>query len=121
MPKRLLLLLLIVLLPVQGIAASFMPKCVGMTVEQAMPATQAPCHDMAASGDDAPAPPHDREASGGSPGSDHCCHNFSVAIPQGFALPGVELAPGPHYPAPAYSYTDYLPDRLQRPPPSFSV
>lgn len=116
MPKRLLLLLLIALLPLQGIAASFMLKCVGMTVEQAMPAAQASCHDMAA-----PAPAHAHEASDSSLGSDHCCHNFSVAIPQGFALPGVVLAPEPHYPAPVYSYTDYLPDRLQRPPPSFSV
>ena len=113
--RRLLLLLLIALLPLQGIAASFMVKCAGMAAEQA------PCHEMAAPADDTSARDHDHQGQGGSSGTDHCCHSFPVAIPQGFVLPGAGLAPGQHYPALTSSYSDYLPDRLQRPPPSLSV
>lgn len=109
--KRFLLLLLIALLPLQGVAASFAVKC------QAMQSGEVPCHEAAPIVAEMPC--HDHED--GSTSTDRladqgCCHHLAVAIPQVYSSPGAELARGLAYPAPVTAFSDHLADRLQRPP-----
>lgn len=120
--RRFLLLLLIALLPLQGIAASFMTKCEGMSAGPVTQIGEMPCHEMDAL--DHGMPCHDRSDDGALAGSQldqGCCHHLAVAIPQVFAVPGATLVRGQSYPAIASSFTDHLPDRLQRPPLSLVV
>ena len=123
--RRFLLLLLIALLPLQGVAASFMAKCSalpGESGERAALSVPAAEHEMTMAGGEMPC--HQHEADGalvGTPLDQGCCHHLAVAIPQIFSLPGAALARGPAYPAIVSSFTDHLPDRLQRPPPSLAI
>lgn len=118
--RRFLLLLLIALLPLQGVAASFMVKCPGGMADSVMQADGMPCHEH---GEDAAvADSADNSgASTGSPLDQGCCHHLAAAIPQAFPATGATLVHGQSYPAIAASYTDHLPDRLQRPPLSIVI
>lgn len=123
--RRFILLLLIALLPLQGVAASFMVKCEAMSGElreQAVLSMAASGHDMAMAGGDMPC--HAHEADGALAGTaldQGCCHHLAVGIPQIFSLPGTTLVRGQAFPAIAASFTDHLPDRLQRPPSSLAI
>jgi hypothetical protein len=111
--RRFLLLLLIALLPLQGVAASFMVKCAAMdAVEQV--ALSALGDDVGVMGGDMPCHTHNDESpvTGIQP-DQGCCHHMAVAIPQTFSSPDSNRAPGQLYPVIAVSYTDHLPDRLQ--------
>lgn len=115
--RRFFLLLLIALLPLQGIAASFTVTCAVMTDGQTMPGMQPMSHDMAAMSSDMPCHMHDDESAPVASSLDQgCCHHLGVAIPQTFSLPAATHVRGQAYPAIAVSFTDHLPDRLQRPP-----
>ena len=114
---RFILVLLIALLPLQGFAASLAAKCSGL---QDAPVSQnAGVHapDAGAMSDEMPCHAHpDGEALPGSLLDQGCCHHLALAIPQSFALQGAGHAPAQSYPPVAVSFTDHLPDRLQRPP-----
>lgn len=118
MLKRLLLLFLIALLPLQSVAASFMRQCPALALEQAMQHTLSPCHDAMHWSDDttAGAPCHTHESGALDLGVDHCCPHLTLAIPQDLALPQATLARAQTYPPLASFYTDPLLTRLQRPP-----
>lgn len=120
--RRFILLLLIALLPLQGVAASFMVKCEAMSGEQAVLSMPGSGHDMTTAGGDMPC--HAHEADGALAGTaldQGCCHHLAVGIPQIFSLPGTTLVRGHAFPAIAASFSDHLPDRLQRPPLSLAI
>jgi hypothetical protein len=121
--KRLLLLLLIALLPLQGVAASFMRQCPALALGQASQHTQSPCHDaMDFSADPgATTPCHTHESGALNLNADHCCPHLALAIPQNLTLPQATLARAQTYPPLVAFYTDPLPARLQRPPLSLLV
>jgi len=120
--RRFLLLLLIALLPMQGIAASFAVKCPEMAAESAMLADAMPCHAMDAMNGAQSGHEHgDDGMLTGNPLDQGCCHHLAVAIPQSFSLPGATLVRGQAYPVIASSFSDHLPDRLQRPPLSLAI
>ena len=120
--RRFLILLLIALLPLQGIASSFVVKCAAMTAGVALQSEAMPCHDMAPVNSNAPSHDHGEDGGlAGNPLDQGCCHHLAAAIPQTFTLPGADLVRGQNYPAIAASFTDHLPDRLQRPPPSIVI
>jgi hypothetical protein len=117
--RRFLLLLLIALLPLQGVAASFMGACAGMPAEPAALSVQMSEHEMGVAGSDMPCHEHASTDAGVTPAGQQdqgCCHHLAAAIPPTFSLPGTMPARGPAYPAMLSSFTDHLPDRLQRPP-----
>lgn len=123
--RRFLLLLLIALLPLQGIAASFAVKCAEMAGEPVAQADTMPCHETGAmDAMDGALPGHahgDNDMQAGNPLNQGCCHHLAVAIPQNFPLPGATLVRGQAYPAIASSFSDHLPDRLQRPPLNLAI
>lgn len=125
--RRFLLLLLIALLPLQGVAATFMVKCPGGAADPVMQSNGMPCHEMGAMNAEMPCHEHGENAvvgdnadNGGAPAGNMldqgCCHHLAVAIPQTLRATGATLVHGQSYPAIVASYTDHLPDRLQRPP-----
>jgi hypothetical protein len=120
--RRLLLLWLIALLPLQGVAASFFSACPAMADGQTMQGGAMSGDDMSLARSDMPCHEHGDEGGvAGSPLDQGCCHHLAVAIPHAFAVPAAALAPGQVYPAIADSFTDHLPDRLQRPPLSLVI
>ena len=128
--RRFLILLLIALLPLQGIASSFVVKCEAMGGGAALLTDEMPCHEMTpdsnamngAMNHDAPCHDHgDDGAVSGNSFEQGCCHHLVVAIPQIFSLPGTDLVRGQRYAAIAASFTDHHPDRLQRPPLSIVI
>lgn len=114
--RRLLLLLLIALLPLQGVAASFAVKCAAMTHDLSVPSADSPmsdsmpCHEH-----------HDDGAPASGLPDQGCCHHFAVAIPPLFAAPAAMPVHGQRYPDIAASFSDHLPDRLQRPPLNLAI
>lgn len=118
MLKRLLLLLLIALLPLQSVAASFMRQCPTLALGQVTQRALSPCHEMylSANTTTAGAPCHTHESGTLNLDADHCCPHLTLAIPQDLALPQATLARAQTYPPLASFYTDPLLTRLQRPP-----
>lgn len=109
--RRFLLLLLMALLPLQGIAASFVLKCEAMAGGSIMSS------EVGVAGIDMPC--HEHDGAGGLANTQPdqgCCHHFAVAIPFGLSMQLATHAHGQIYPAIAASFTDHLPDHLQRPP-----
>ena len=121
--RRFLLVLLIALLPLQGVAASFMVKCAGMAAsEQMMQSAPALADGVGTMNNEMPCHPHSDESPVAAIQPDQgCCHHMAVAIPQAFSMPGASRAPGLLFPLIAVSYTDHLPDRLQRPPLAIAI
>jgi hypothetical protein len=128
--RRFLIFLLIALLPLQGIASSFVVKCEAMGGGATLLTEEVPCHEMAPMSEamdstmNSEVPCHDHGDDGvlsGSSLDQGCCHHLVVAIPQIFSLPGTDLVRGQRYAAIAASFTDHLPDRLQRPPLSIVI
>lgn len=113
--------MLIALLPLQGVAASFMVKCAAMDATGQMMQSEA-SDDVGAMSSDMPCHPHSDESPvAGIQPDQGCCHHMAVAIPQAFSMPGASRAPGLLFPLIAVSYTDHLPDRLQRPPLAIAI
>jgi hypothetical protein len=119
--RRFFLLLLIALLPLQGVAASFMVKCAVMDAAGQM-TLSAQDDGVGVMSGDMPCQTHSDESPvAGTQPDQGCCHHMAVAIPQAFPAPDANRAPGQLYPVIAVSYTDHLPDRLQRPPLAFAI
>ena len=110
--RRFLILLLIALLPLQGIASSFMLKCDAMSsgATATMSLGEMPCHEH---GDDG-APAIQLVDQG-------CCQHLAAAIPPTVSLSAATQVQGLAFPAVASSFTDHLPDRLQRPPLNLAI
>ena len=122
MIRRFLLLLLIALLPLQGVVASAAVKCAGMASEHTAQSDGMPCHDAAPVSSNVPCHEHGDDGVPGAGQADQgCCHHLAVAVPQVFFMPGDLLLHSQRYPALADSFSDHLPDRLQRPPLSFVI
>ncbi len=114
--RRFLLLLLIALLPLQGIAASFMAKCPEMATGSPLLAADSSLQTVAGTGSELPCHEHSDDSVAGNASDPACCHQLAVAIPQDFLLPAATNAHEQAYPVMVSSFTDHFPDRLQRPP-----
>lgn len=120
--RRLLLLLLIALLPLQGIAASFVTACEGVPAGVALLSPPSSGHDLTQAGGDMPCHAHGDESGFSGSAPDHgCCHNLALAIPLTLSLFGAVLTGERIHPAIAAAFTDHLPDRLQRPPLAIAI
>ena len=111
--KKLVLVLLIAVLPVQALAAIVVPLCKQGIATSVVAVADHTQHD----GDhhDAPAPGHEHPFTAGEVGSDHCGVGFAFAIP----MMSAGLAPAAtaerSWFAAAYR-SGFIPEQPQRPP-----
>lgn len=121
--RRFFLLLLMTLLPLQSIAGAFVTPCAGMAaVDAAVTPILLSSDSSGEMNADMPCHAHSDDAAlAGAQADQGCCQHMAVAIPQPFSAPDANRAPNQLYPAIAVSYTDHLPDRLQRPPLAFAI
>ena len=115
--KRFVILLLIALLPFEGIAATFMAKC------PAMQSAGEAVHEMATVMDDGMAVDHcqvkdgaDDAVTANGTNGDHCCHHLALAIPLELTMQTAEKIAVVRYSPFSSSYVDHIPGQLQRPP-----
>lgn len=121
--RRFFLLLLITLLPLQSIAGAFVTPCAGMAAVDA--AVQQVLLSSDSSGEmnaDMPCHAHSDDAAlAGAQADQGCCQHMAPALLQVFLQTDASKVSPQIFPVQSVSFTDHLPDRLQRPPLALSL
>ncbi len=113
---KLLLFVLLLVLPVQGIAAAFAPLHKAAAQSGAMPCHDAGSMPQTAAHGEAPAAPHDGHQSPDGDSANHlCCHQVFSAVSLSLpATPAQKFSDVPRFVLPLA--TLFIPDSPDRPP-----